>query len=55
MKAQVDKAKCVGHGNCVPVCPVDAITMEDNKAVVSDECIECGACVPSCPEEAITL
>ncbi len=55
MKAQVDLVKCTGHAICVGVCPVDAITMEDNKAVVSDACIECGACVASCPEVAITL
>ncbi len=55
MKAQVDKDKCVGDGSCVDVCPVAAISMEDDKAVINDDCIACGACVDECPVEAISL
>jgi len=55
MKAEVDKEKCLGDGNCVEVCPVDAITIENEKAVINDDCIACGACVAECPEEAISL
>ncbi len=55
MKATIDREKCVGCGQCVDVCPVGAITIEDGKAVVSDDCIECGACAGVCPAEAITL
>ena len=54
MVAQVDKNTCVGCSACVRVCPVDAIRMEDNKAIVDpDICIDCGACVSECPVEAI--
>jgi Fe-S-cluster-containing hydrogenase component 2 len=55
MAAIVKKELCVGCGACVDVCPVDAITIEDGIAVISEECIECGACVGECPSEAIEL
>ena len=42
----VDKAKCVGCANCVPVCPMGAIHIgADKKADVNqDECVECHTC-----------
>jgi Uncharacterized Fe-S center protein len=55
MKATVDKEKCLGCGQCVDVCPVGAIKLEDGKAVISDECLECGACESTCPVGAISL
>jgi len=55
MKATVDKEKCKGCGKCVDVCPVEAITIENKIAVISDDCIECGACVNECPFEAISV
>lgn len=39
-------AKCVGCGNCVAVCPMGAIHVENNVANINqDECVECGACI----------
>ena len=55
MAAKIDKKNCNGCGKCVEVCPVNAIKIEKDKAVVSDECIECGACVGDCPNGAISL
>lgn len=56
MAAKVDTGKCVGSGACVEACPVEAISVQDNKAVVdADTCIDCGACVDACPSEAITV
>jgi len=53
---KVDAEECVGCETCVPVCPVEAITMADDKAVIDAEtCTECEACVPSCPVEAIKV
>jgi len=55
MAAKVDKKKCNGCGACKEICPVNAIKIENNKAVISDDCVECGACVNECPNEAISI
>lgn len=53
---KVDAEECVGCETCVPVCPVEAIAMVDDKAVIDAEtCTECEACVPTCPTEAIKV
>ncbi|MFO7814707.1 MAG: NADH-quinone oxidoreductase subunit NuoF [Halanaerobiales bacterium] len=46
---------CVVCGQCVKVCPVDAISKGDGKYYVIDEevCISCGACAKKCPVDAI--
>ena len=55
MAAVVDAGKCNGCGECVEVCPLDAMTIENNTCVVDAEtCGDCGACVDACPNEAIT-
>jgi ferredoxin len=55
MAVSIDKKKCIGCGDCLDVCPVEALSLENEKAVVNDECIDCGACVNTCPEGAISL
>lgn len=55
MAVKVDKSKCTGCGVCVDLCPVKAIKLKDNKAVISDACIDCGACLGQCPVEALSL
>ena len=35
-------------------CPVEGISMEDEKAEINmEECIHCGICHSVCPEEAV--
>ena len=44
---QIDQQKCVACGNCVPICPMGAISIDPikNRANVNaDECVECYAC-----------
>ena len=54
MAVTVVNDECVGCESCVPVCPVEAITMEDSIAVIDqDKCTECGVCVGECPVDAI--
>jgi ferredoxin len=55
MAAVVDEKKCTGCGTCLEECPIGAIALVIDKALISDECTECGACVEVCPEEAISL
>jgi heterodisulfide reductase subunit A len=53
-KAYVDPETCDGCGDCVPVCPVDAITLINEKAEIEPfTCNGCGGCVPACPRETI--
>ena len=55
MAVKVNKKKCTGCGVCIEVCPVNAIKLQEDKAIISDECVECGACVNECPNEVISL
>ena len=53
---EIDRDTCVGCGQCLPYCPVGAITMDDGISQVDlDECVECGNCLRSahCPTDAI--
>ena len=50
----INEDLCVGCGVCVDDCPVDAISMEDERARINmNECIHCGICHSVCPEEAV--
>lgn len=47
--------KCTHCGQCYSVCPVDAITYEEDYTIIlkQQDCIGCLQCVDSCPFEAI--
>ena len=50
------KNKCTGCEVCIDKCPFDALSMEENKAVVDhDSCTLCGICVKACEYDAIEL
>jgi len=50
----VDKNECMGCGVCVEECPVDTISMTNEKAEINmDNCIRCGTCHDICPEDAV--
>ncbi|OPL08225.1 MAG: hypothetical protein AVO33_01595 [delta proteobacterium ML8_F1] len=52
----VDPATCIGCRKCQQVCPSDAITMVDKKAVINlSECLVCGSCAAVCPVKAIEI
>ena len=48
---------CIGCGTCTTedVCFVQAITLANNRAEISEQCRACGRCVDICPQHAIKL
>jgi ferredoxin len=56
-EAQVsDASLCNACSTCVGFCPVEAITLVDDRASIdSRKCIGCGQCELQCPENAIRL
>jgi NAD-dependent dihydropyrimidine dehydrogenase PreA subunit len=52
----IDRETCIGCGNCVFTCTVEAIHLKDDKAEIDREgCVECGNClrVAECPTDAL--
>ncbi|MBW1642478.1 MAG: 4Fe-4S binding protein [Deltaproteobacteria bacterium] len=54
-EAVVDEDLCIGCGDCIDRCPVEAIEMDDTATVDRDSCLGCGLCAGVCTEEAIKL
>lgn len=47
---------CLGYGSCAFICPVGAIEIKDNLALVHPElCIGCKACIKACPRGIIKM
>ena len=48
---------CLGFGDCIDICPFDAIHMNDNglPEVDLEACTACGECVEECPRDIIEL
>lgn len=45
---------CLGGGTCEKLCPVNAIKLVDEVAVIDKSlCISCGACINKCPKAII--
>ncbi|MFX0071567.1 MAG: DUF362 domain-containing protein [Candidatus Hermodarchaeota archaeon] len=54
--ANINEETCVGCGNCVNICPMEALYLEETIAVINkDRCIGCGLCAHHCPENSINL
>ena len=55
-KVEVDPDKCVGDGECIEVCPVDVLQLQNGKAFpVTDDCLGCESCIQVCEFVAITV
>ncbi len=54
---EVDSEKCISCGACITLCPVEAITIDEDASVVfnKEKCLgsTCSACVDACPSRAI--
>ncbi len=54
----INEERCIGCCMCVPYCPANAISVEEQKAHIDQEaCLECGTCgrlrIVKCPKQAI--
>ncbi len=57
MPAEVNQELCDGDAECVSVCPMEIIDLDDEgKAYITDpeSCDDCCSCVEVCPTGAIT-
>lgn len=52
----IDSQKCSGSGECIKICPEQAISLVNGKAVIDHQkCDLDGICIPACPNNAIEL
>ncbi len=52
--ASVDEDICVGCGVCVPMCPYQALSIENGKLkIIKALCKGCGTCIVTCPTGAV--
>jgi len=57
-RADIETEKCISCGDCVEVCPCEAIQITSTPRVAelnADKCSGCGACVVVCPTLAIRI
>jgi len=54
-KSFVTDDNCNGCSICQKVCPVNNITMKDDKPVWNNQCQQCYACLQWCPEKSIQV
>lgn len=54
---EIDKEECISCGACLTLCPVEAITLDEDATLVfnQEKCLgsTCSACVDACPSRAI--
>ena len=54
--ASLNADTCKGCGTCVKRCQMEALYLDDTKAVLNpDRCIGCGLCVSTCPTNSLSL
>ncbi|NQU73337.1 MAG: DUF362 domain-containing protein [Candidatus Omnitrophica bacterium] len=56
LKPSVVKDKCTACGCCVDMCPVSAISLKNDKALIDqNRCVGCGECLSACKFDAILV
>lgn len=46
---------CIGCRICERVCPVDNISMDNEKPIWNNNCVDCMGCINLCPKKAINI
>ena len=50
----INAKDCIACGICIEKCPVDAISMNGQAAMIDEKaCIRCGTCHDVCPQDAV--
>jgi len=55
---KIDGEKCINCQSCIPYCPMEAINIKNDVAVIDyDECVDCGVCLRAgvCPVDACII
>ncbi len=55
MSVIIELDKCTGCGQCLEVCPFDALELVGEKVAVKEGCTLCGACLEVCEYAALSL
>lgn len=52
---KIDSIKCLGCHTCQGMCPMGAISVDENGkcTIDSTKCVNCGTCASVCPANAI--
>ncbi len=54
--ARVDEGSCIGCGDCLDRCQMDALELGDETVrVIEEYCLGCGNCMSVCPSESLSL
>jgi len=54
--AQIDQSLCKNCGNCIEICPFNAVSRQNGNIVIDTEkCMGCGVCVDACPNQSRVL
>lgn len=55
-RSAIDRDLCTGCEECLGICPLGAIKMEEGSAqLMANRCIGCGLCTTVCPVDAISM
>jgi ferredoxin len=52
---KVDVESCTGCGECIEVCPFDALSVNEKAEINASSCMGCGLCNDKCGQNALTL
>ena len=54
--AQSDTELCQACGNCIDVCPFNALSLNNDHILINwEKCMGCGVCIDKCPNNALKL